>query len=189
VITITSPLHHAAELPFCMCQLLHFCHLLSNPSIDPKLEYISGKPVKCRFQRCIVHAEILSTFHAWVEYISLTKYAIETIGPVGQMTPKSSLPLEACGPYLMHECLGWPHSPPQTASRSNQPFCHNTLCGPTDRPSDRQMVQRMFRNMSTPLAMLIESDALIKYIMHWQNSVTVSFAAGYQLQTEAGNRS
>jgi len=51
------------------------------------------------------------------------------------------------------------------------------------------MVQRMFRNMSTPLAMLIESDALIKYIMHWQNSVTVSFAAGYQLQTEAGNRS
>jgi len=31
--------------------------------------------------------------------------------------------------------------PPQTASGSNQPFCHNTLCGQTDRSTDRQMVQ------------------------------------------------
>ena len=102
--------------------------------------------------------------------------------------PETPLPLEACGPHLVHQCLSpphsppqmtaqslyafphndatkaplvtmgcpkftaksapfprwsptnlihpsldWPHSPPQTAHGSNQPFCHNTLCGPTDR--------------------------------------------------------
>jgi len=51
---------------------------------------------------------------------------------------------------------GWPHSPPQTTSGSNQPFCHNTLCGQTYRWS-----RRMFHNMSAPLAMLTDSDALI----------------------------
>jgi len=39
--------------------------------------------------------------------------------------------------------VGPPHSPPQTASGSNQPFHHNTLCGQTDRWS-----KRIFRTMS-----------------------------------------
>jgi len=30
-------------------------------------------------------------------------------------------------------------SPPQTASRSSQPFCYSTLSGPTERHTDRQM--------------------------------------------------
>ena len=88
MVAMTSPLHHAAERPFCMCHLLHFCQLLSNPSIDLELEYISGKPMNHRFQRCIVCTEILSTFHAWIEYISVTKHAVETIGPVGANDPK-----------------------------------------------------------------------------------------------------
>ena len=33
--------------------------------------------------------------------------------------------------------LDRPHSPSQTASGSNQPFCHNTLSGPTDRQTYR----------------------------------------------------
>jgi len=32
--------------------------------------------------------------------------------------------------------LDRPHSPSQTASESAQPFCHNTFCGQTDRPTD-----------------------------------------------------
>jgi len=32
--------------------------------------------------------EIVSTFHARVEYISLENQAIETIGPMGRTTPK-----------------------------------------------------------------------------------------------------
>jgi len=46
--------------------------------------------MKRRFQPFIVCVEILSTFHAQVEYISVTKYAIETTGPMGQTTPKST---------------------------------------------------------------------------------------------------
>ena len=64
-----------------MCQLLHLWQLLSNPSIDLELEYIVGKPVKHRFQQCIVCTEILSPFHTQIEQISVTKYAIETVGP------------------------------------------------------------------------------------------------------------
>jgi len=85
MVAMTSPLHRAAE-----SILLHFCQLLSNPSIDLELEYIFGKPMKCRFQRYTVRTEILSTSHAQVEYISVTKYAFETTGPMGQTTPKST---------------------------------------------------------------------------------------------------
>jgi len=44
---------------------------------------------------------------------------------------------------------------PQTASGSNQTFCHSSLLR-TDR-----WAKRMFCTISAPLAMLIESDALI----------------------------
>ena len=38
-------------------------------------------------------------------------------------------------PHLIHPSLDRPHSPSQTVSGSTQPFCHNTLCGQTDRPT------------------------------------------------------
>jgi len=43
--------------------------------------------------------------------------------PLGTWTP-SNIPT-----------LDRPHSPPQTASRSNQPFCHSKLSVQTDRPT------------------------------------------------------
>jgi len=36
---------------------------------------------------------------------------LKPLGKWGQMTPKSTLSLEAHGPHLTHVCLGWPHSP------------------------------------------------------------------------------
>jgi len=63
----------------------------------------------------------------------LQNMPLKPLGHWGQTTLKSTLPLEACGPHLIHKCLGWPHSPPQRTSGSNQLFCHNTLCGQTDR--------------------------------------------------------
>jgi len=39
--------------------------------------------------------------------------------------------------HLIHASLNQLYSPPQTASGSNQPFCHNTLSGPTNRQTDR----------------------------------------------------
>jgi len=34
-----------------------------------------------------------------------------------QKTPKTSPSLGGCGPHLIHQCLGRPHSPPQTAAQ------------------------------------------------------------------------
>ena len=41
-----------------------FLPIAVKPSIDVKLEYIFGKPVKHRLQQYIVRTVILSTFHA-----------------------------------------------------------------------------------------------------------------------------
>ena len=38
--------------------------------------------------------------------------------------------------HLIYSSLDRPHSPPQTASGSNQPFCHSTFFGHTDRPTE-----------------------------------------------------
>ena len=136
-----------------------------------------------RFQRYIVRTEILSSFHARVEYICVK---ICHSNQWDRTTPKSPLSLGARGrpsntrmpkltplttqmtaqsvyafsqnyttksPLLTTECstfipklplllrrspsLDRRHSPPQTASGSNQPFCHSTLSGHTH--TDRQM--------------------------------------------------
>jgi len=67
---------------------------------------IVEKPMKRRFQQCIVRTEILSTFHVRVQYISVTKYAIQTIGPMEANYPKIHPSLQARGLHLIHECLG-----------------------------------------------------------------------------------
>jgi len=60
--------------------------------------------------------------------------------PMGNITPETrlSFPLGHVNPVI-HPSLDRPHSPPQTASGSNQPFCDNTFSGLTDRQTDRQM--------------------------------------------------
>ena len=45
--------------------------------------------------------------------------------------------------HLIHPSLDQPHSPSQTASGSNQLFCHSTLSGQTDRPTDRWARQQV----------------------------------------------
>ena len=49
--------------------MLHFCTFLRNPHFDLEPEYLTiiRKPMRLRFQRYIVGAEIFSTFHARVE--------------------------------------------------------------------------------------------------------------------------
>jgi len=54
-------------------------------------------------------------------------------------TPKLPIPLRRSPPDLIHPPFKWPHSPPQMASRSNQPFSHNSPTRQTDRHTDRQM--------------------------------------------------
>jgi len=55
-----------------------------------------------------------------------------------QIHPQNCLiPFDDHHPYLIHSSLDRPHSPSQTTSGSTQPFCHKTLCGQTDRQTDR----------------------------------------------------
>ena len=56
--------------------------------------------------------------------------------------------------HLIHPSFDRSLSPPQTASGSNQPFCHSSLLR-TDRWD-----KRIFCTISAPLPMLIERDAL-----------------------------
>jgi len=50
--------------------------------------------------------------------------------------PNSSQNRPFLPPHLIHPSLDRPHSPSQTASGSNRPFCHSTFSGHTGRPTD-----------------------------------------------------
>ena len=56
--------------------VLHFCTFLIKCHSNLEPDDIVRKPMKHRFQWYIVHTEILSTFHARVEYISGEQYVI-----------------------------------------------------------------------------------------------------------------
>jgi len=94
-------------------------------------------------QRYIVRTEILPILHTRVDNRSIRHFGIV-------FTPKLSLPLRRSPPKS-----NTPHSPPQTASGSNQRCCHCSHLR-TDR-----WLGRMFRTNSAPLSVLIESAALI----------------------------
>jgi len=64
-------------------------------------------------------------FSHTTEYISVKNMPLKPLGQWGQMTPKSTLPLEAREPHLIHECLGRPHLSPQTTARSLHALPHN----------------------------------------------------------------
>jgi len=73
--------------------------------------------------------------------------------------PNCPFPFDDHHQNLIHPYRARPHSPPQTASGSNQPFCHNT-----DVRTDRRGTDD--RSITIALcSALIESDALSKAIM------------------------
>jgi len=84
--------------------------------------------MKRRFQRYIVRTEILSI-----------KSSLVTMGRP-KFTLKTAPSLRRSPPHLIHSSLDRPHSPPQTASGSNQLFATIHFAD-RDRPTDRQMVQ------------------------------------------------
>jgi len=140
-----------------------FLHISLKPNTDLELDSIFGKPMNCWFQWYIVHTEILSNFHARVEYISVKQ--MRHWNQWRLKPPEIPFPLGARGPRLIHH-----PSPYQRASGSTRPFCHNTLR--TERPTHRHthsptdgIGDRSVRTVRT-LAMLIESDALIIIILY-----------------------
>jgi len=119
-------------------EMLHFCKFRTNANIDLKLDCIFRKPMKRIFQWYIVCMEILSTYHAWVEYSSVQQIRHwSPLKPMGIKTHETAL--SPCGMWIPSNTpiLDRPHSSPQMASRSIQPFCHSTLSEQTDSQTDR----------------------------------------------------
>ena len=84
---------------FAYVNYITFCKLPTNPNIDLELDCIFKNPMKRRFQRYIVLTEILLTFYARVEYISVTKYAIETNQSMGaKHSGNRTFPLQQVDP-------------------------------------------------------------------------------------------
>jgi len=82
-----------------------------------------------------------------------------------KFTPQDyPFPFDDHHPHLIHPFLDRPHSPPQTASGSNRPFCHSTL---PDRQTDRWDSRQVCKK--SVYALLIVSDAL-KYCYYMQVS-------------------
>ena len=146
MVAMTTPLHRAAERTF-------WCHLYSsviffancsktpastlnlNTSLESQWNIDSNGILSVRkYYQLFTHES--NTFLG-EQYASFRPF--KRVGRKCRKVSETSLPLEARGPHLIHQFLGWPHSPPQMASGSYQPFCHNTLR--TDRQTDRQMVQ------------------------------------------------
>ena len=97
------------------------------------------------------------TMHSWSHRLSthesiINQYAISAL----YSPPNCPFTLDDYHQNIIHPYQARPHSPPQTASRFNQPFRHNPMCGQTDG-----------KTWSITLALctiLIESDALIMCI-------------------------
>ena len=155
------------------------CYIFANWSQTPAStsNLSTSSESQRRFQRCVVRTEMLSNFHARVEYIAVTKYVIETIGPKGANDPQNPpFPSRHADLHLIHECLDDPTHHPKRHLDLFRRFA--TVHFPdrhTDRPTDRQTpahiptrwARRQVRNISAPLAMLIESDALIR-LFSWK---------------------
>jgi len=82
---------------------------------------------------------------------SRTSAQLRNKGPIcynemSQIHPENCpFPVDNRHQNLINSFLDRPLSPPQMASGSNQPFCHNSLCA--DRPTNRWPIQ-MFGSMS-----------------------------------------
>jgi len=98
MVTMTLPLHHAAERPFCVCQLLHFCQLLSKPSIDLELEYIFRNQWNVDSNAVLFVRKYYQLFTHESNTYLLQNMPLKPLGQWEQTTTKSILPLEACGP-------------------------------------------------------------------------------------------
>jgi len=81
---------------------------------------------------------LLTTKQVLLEVIWKERVAV----PIGynrmpHVYPKTAPSLRGSPPLSNIPSLDRPHSPSQTASGSNQPFCHNTLSSQTDQQTDR----------------------------------------------------
>jgi len=136
-------------------------------------EWTRPQSVQCSLQTspithppvCYIHTTVTTSMHA-ISHNYATKSPLVTM-PFPHLLPKLSLPLRRSPTHLIHPSVDRPHSSPQTASRYNQPFFHNSPIRqtdrmtdrPTDRQTDRWARRQLSSNTRSRSTVLIESDA------------------------------
>ena len=91
-----------------------------------------------------------------------TKSSLVTMGRPN--SPQSSpFPFDDHHLRLINLSLDRPQSPSQTASGSNQPFCHSTVSGPTDQLTDRHTIRvlAIMRYLATIAVGVVSSPGFV----------------------------
>jgi len=91
-------------------------------------------------------------------------------------SPPCPFPFGDNHPHLIHPSIDRPHSPSQTASGSNQLFCHNTLSGQTDRQTYAQ-TDRLYRRQVSK-----KKSAYALLYRQWATRANNTAAAVYSLE-------
>ena len=104
--------------------------------------------------------------HLMAENNYATKSSLVTVGcPTFSLPPKLPLHFDDLHTHLMHPSLERHHSPPQMASRSNQPFFTiHPLDRPTDRPTDRRASRQACTNSTHTLYWLHSSVSVSRQV-------------------------
>ena len=105
MVAMTSSVHCAAERPFCVCQLLHFCQLLSNSSTDLELEYIFGKPINVDSNNVLSVQKFQLFMHELNRFLS-QNMPLKPLDQWGNDLKIHPFPFRHVDPHITHECLG-----------------------------------------------------------------------------------
>jgi len=132
----------------------------------------------------------LSTFHTRVDYQSVrhfttVKNRTKISKNAGNHARNSPFPLRHVNFHLTHECLGPPHSSRQTASGSNQPFCHcsHVRTDRWDKQKFNHMSSPLYRERRANKSELLQSTSNVLCIIILYVSYTTCSHIGQSTQT------
>jgi len=111
----------------------------------------------CRDQPHSLFQMTAPSVHALLHNYATNSSLVTTGRP--KFTPKSARSPSTIIGHLKHLSLNQPHSPPQTASRSNRPFCHSTLSRHTHTRTHTDRWDR--RQVYSNKAYALDSDVFI----------------------------
>jgi len=141
-----------------------FLQFLINPNFDLEPDYFFGRPMNRCFQRYIVHTEILSTFHAQVDDISVKNMPFK---PMGAKTPKPPFTLGYMDPHLIHYTHPWTdstHHLPLPLSESSIGSCTSTQLHNKVRTGYNGTPRIYPKTATSPLEITTPSNTLIPWL-------------------------
>jgi len=135
-----ASLQRAARCDFFVKSLLHFSKFLLNLNFDLETNYIFRNPTNRHSKDILAKRKSYQIFsHEPNTFLCQWRNGKSHTNKATSKTPKPPIPLGACAPPSNTSIPPLTPLTTQTASRSNQPFCHSTPSGQTNRETDWQM--------------------------------------------------